>query len=133
IFKGWVVSLTLLCLILGRNDAGAFTFIVTQTNDSTKVTSLRGAIIAANFFGGYNTIVLKPKTYRLSMSGADEGQARRGDLDVRRGHLAIVVAGKGNATINATDLGDRVFQVFTNAHVMFSHLTIMGGNAGAGH
>jgi hypothetical protein len=107
-------------------------YVVTDTNDTTRITSLRGAIIDANRHGGNNTIILgqsrRRLTYRLTLSGADEDAARTGDLDITRGNLTIS-GPSSKATIDATDLGDRVFQVFSNAHLTLSHLVITGGTA----
>ncbi|HXI72683.1 MAG TPA: choice-of-anchor Q domain-containing protein [Verrucomicrobiae bacterium] len=116
------------------------TFLITNTNDSTNLTSLRGAIIKANRKGGNNTIILgqafEPRRnsqqrqwiFPLNISGADEDGARTGDLDVTRGNLTIIGA-TSNVIVDATGLGDRVFQVFSNAHLTLSDLVIRGGTA----
>src|SRR3974390_1490476 len=73
-------------------------FIVTNTNDlvgsgvrmSRESTSLRAAIIQANRSGGFNTILLQPKTYQLSVVGPDETNSLSGDLDITRGNLTIM-------------------------------------------
>ena len=115
-------------------------YYVTDTNDSVSVTSLRGAIIDANRRGGRNTILLgrppflhrqvqtQPWTFQLTLAGADEDAARTGDLDITRGTLTICGWTEG-VTIDATSLGDRVFQVFSNATLMLENLTIEGGTA----
>jgi hypothetical protein len=131
-------SVMLLLLIA---EAHAHIYNITNTNDTTEVTSLRGAIIDANHSGGNNIIFLgrggpyrgeyrqsHQGTYPLTIPGADEGAARTGDLNITRGQLTIVGVGS-NVTINATGLGDRVFQVFSNAHLTLSHVIIMGGTA----
>jgi hypothetical protein len=76
------------------HGANAEVFYVPDTIDSVGVTSLRGAIIAANQIGGNNTIILGPPpyvsyasqaryVYRLTISGPDEALARTGDLELR--------------------------------------------------
>jgi len=117
-------------------------FFVTDTNDSVRPTSLRGAIIAANRHGGNNTIYLgsirSPKRnqqqqqwiFRLTISGADENAARTGDLDITRGNLTIVGV-SSNVTIDAAGLSDRIFQVFPNAHLTLQNVTLKNGTAPA--
>ncbi|PWU21325.1 MAG: hypothetical protein C5B50_01985 [Verrucomicrobia bacterium] len=117
--------------------ASAKLFIVRETEDSTRVTSLRGAIIAANHLGGRNTILLAPRSgngdhfrrsFRLTIQGPDENEARTGDLNVTRGYLTIIVVSP-EVTIDATGLGDRVFQVHSNARLTLLNLRITGGSA----
>jgi hypothetical protein len=133
-------------LFLFGLQAQARIYFVTDTNDTTRVTSLRGAIIDANRRGGNNTIILiqsgllglisqqanhggsKPQIFHLTISGADEDAARTGDLDITRGNLTIVGVGT-NVTVDATALGDRVFQVFLRAGLTLENLTITGGTA----
>ncbi len=126
----------LLTLLLVR-CASAATYIVTDTNDTLKVTSLRGAIIAANHLGGNNTIILgdglhsakQPHwVYTLDISGQHEYSAQTGDLNITRGHLTISST-KPNVTIDASALGDRVFQVSSNAQLTLKNLNISGGTA----
>ena len=133
-------------LFLFGLQAQARIYFVTDTNDTTSVTSLRGAIIDANRHGGNNTIILiqsgllglirqqanhggsQPKIFYLTIPGADEDAARTGDLDITRGNLTIVGVGT-NVTVDATGLGDRVFQVFLRAGLTLENLTITGGTA----
>lgn len=125
----------LVASLLFSLSAHAVYFIVTDTNDSTAATSLRGAIIAANQAGGNNTIDLwnpsKHSIYTLTITGVDEGAGYTGDLNVTRGHLTIV--GLTNVTIDATGLGDRVFQVSRGASLTLENLIITGGTAPAGN
>lgn len=127
-------------LFLAGWSADARTVTIANTNDDFKINSLRVAVMAANFFGGNNTIVLdqtpaqKKKgvaaelVYHLIRSGGDEDKARTGDLDVTRGNLTII-SPRTNVVIDATGLGDRVFQVFSNAHLTLKNITITGGTA----
>jgi len=113
-------------------SGGATEFNVVNTTDTTNVSSLRGAIIAANAAGGVNTIILTQPIYLLTLSGADEDAAQTGDLDVTNGYLTIIGAGNSNVVISATNLGDRVFQVMSNAQLTLVNLTITGGVAPGG-
>ncbi len=128
-------------LCLAALPASALIFNVSNTNDTYSFTSLRGAIMVANQFGGKNTIILggskpephrrhqpTPRVYHLTISGADEDAARTGDLDVTRGELTIIGA-TTNVVIDATGLGDRVFQVFPKAKLTLQNVTITGGKA----
>lgn len=139
-FQG-ALTIAFTLLLCSLSAPGAVIF-VTDTNDSLKITSLRGAVIAANRAGGNNTIVLGQnllsqrnpqgaRIYNLTIAGADEDASRTGDLDITRGHLTIT-SSKPNATIDATGLGDRAFQVFQNAQVTLNNVTITGGTAPSG-
>ncbi len=97
----------------------------------------------ANAIGGKNTIVLGklPKnftnppphlTFHLTQAGADEDAARTGDLDITRGHLEINGLPLGDTTIDATGLGDRVFQVDAKASLTLENVTLQGGTAYGG-
>jgi hypothetical protein len=111
-------------------------FVVTNPQDTTGIASLRGAIIHANQIGGNNIIILGELgknrqhefVFPLTLSGADESASQTGDLDVMQGNLTIMGMGS-HVIIDATGLGDRVFQVFPNAHLTLSHLIIRGGTA----
>ena len=126
--------------VTGRN------YFITTTNDNWGVTSLRWVIMDANRHGGNNTIILgvepaqgqrnvtqRPRTcvYHLTITGADEDAARTGDLDITRGNL-IIASLNTNAVIDATGLGDRVFQIFPHATLTLENLTITGGAPGTG-
>ena len=127
-----------LALFLGSHAIAA-TFFVTETNDALRIRSLRGAVLAANRVGGNNTIILgqafnerrnqqRQWIYLLTITGADEAAARTGDLNITRGNLRIFGHG-AHVTIDASGLGDRVFQVSSNAHLTLENLTIRGGVA----
>jgi hypothetical protein len=126
-----------LCIaILFAPRAEGSIFLITNPQDTTSVASLRGAIIRANQIGGNNTIILEAlhknaqhqSVFPLTLSGADEDAAQTGDLDVKQGSLTIMGL-DSEVIIDATDLGDRVFQVFPKAHLTLSHLIIRGGTA----
>jgi hypothetical protein len=117
-------------------------YVVTDANDTPRIASLRGAIIDANRIGGNNTIILgrqsteragrgrsqPQRTFHLTRSGADEDAARTGDLDITRGSLTIIGPTNG-AVIDATGLGDRVFQILPHAQLTLENITITGGTA----
>lgn len=119
-------------LLVSGPWAIASSFVVSTTVDSIHPGSLRAAIIAANRTGGNNLIRLAPSrggsVYHLTIPGADEDNARTGDLDITRGSITIIGVGS-NVTIDATGLGDRVFQVFPGAHLTLENLIIKGGAA----
>ncbi len=134
-FKGTVSFLLFIAFCFHANAA---VFFVTETLDTTKTASLRGAIMAANQIGGRNTIILGrapnywqpswPWVYRLTIPGANEGASVTGDLNINRGELTIIGMSR-SVTIDATGLGDRVFQVSSNAQLTLDNLTIKGGTA----
>ncbi len=113
--------------LLAASQAQGRIFIVTDTNDTLKATSLRGAIIAANGFSGHNIIILKQGTYQLTIPGANESESHTGDLDITRGELEI----RGvdvRVTITAAGLGNRSFHIWPGAKVIFENLTLTGGS-----
>ncbi|HEY1791206.1 MAG TPA: hypothetical protein VGJ73_23870, partial [Verrucomicrobiae bacterium] len=129
---------TAFVFLLLQACANARIYIVTDTNDTTKVTSLRGAIIAANRKGGRNTIILgqtrdfwdhaRHWIYPLTISGSDESNAFTGDLNINRGDLTIMGMSP-EVTIDATGLGDRIFNISSNAALALENLRITGGTA----
>lgn len=141
--KSHLRNVVLCVLVLFCLRVCAKTYIVTDTADSTKITSLRGAIIAANRNGGRNTIILgnllnfrghsSQPVYTLSipltLSTVNENGSQVGELGITRGDLTIVGMGQ-NVVIDASLLNNRVFQVFPGARLSLENLTITGGNAG---
>ncbi len=90
--------------------------------------SLREAVIHANTNVGDFRILLQPGTYSLTIKDANEDEAQKGDLDITgNGAVTIVAVGAGQTTVNAADLGDRVFQVLAGADLTLDGLTITGG------
>lgn len=90
--------------------------------------SLREAIMLANSVADDLTIVLEGGVYTLSIVGAEEDGAATGDLDLLPGGtLNIVGVGSNQTIIDASQLGDRVFDVFSDAVVTLEGLTITGG------
>jgi len=118
--------------------AQGLVFFVTDTNDGVRISNLRGAIVAANRIGGNNAIILGQPfgqrrnnnewTFRLTIPGADETNARTGDLDITRGNLTIIGTSP-NVAIVATGLGDRVFHILPHTRLMLENLIVKGGTA----
>ena len=89
--------------------------------------SLRAAIMEANALPGTDTIVLPAGTYTLTDTGAGEDFAFSGDLDIRDS-LTIIGAGAGTTTIDASALGERIFQIFSGVKFDLSGVTLTGGS-----
>lgn len=111
-------------------------FVVSKTNDTNDGTcdadcSLREAIRAANAQTGADLIILPPGTYSLTITGND-ANAATGDLDITQ-ELAIMGTGSpADTIINASGLGDRVFDIL-GGPISISNITIQGGTGqGAG-
>ncbi len=107
-------------------------FIVTVLGDGIDLndgeTSLREAIIAANTNPGSDTIQLAAGIYVLTTTGAGEDVAFFGDLDIT-GDLTIIGTDSATTSIDASALGDRVFEIFAGVTFSISGLTISGGSA----
>src|ERR1700722_7225080 len=141
IMRGFILLAAWVVLFIAPRAKG-LVFFVTDTNDGVGINSLRGAIIDANRIGGNNTIIHgqqfgqqfvqrrsnNQRIFRLTISGVDEDNAQTGDLDITRGNLTISGMSP-SVTIDATGLGDRVFQIFKNAHLTLENLVIKGGTA----
>ena len=106
----------------------AHTVIITNTQDGTNRTSLRGAIIEANRRGGNNTIILTATNYDLSIGGSDEDAAQTGDLDIVGQNLTIVGQSNGTTSISANYI-DRVFHVLPHAQLRLVNVILTGGFA----
>jgi Ca2+-binding RTX toxin-like protein len=92
--------------------------------------TLRAAIMEANALPGADTIVLLPGTYRLTIAGQDENDARSGDLDITES-LTIIGAGDGSTIIDAAGL-DRAFHIIAGASLDLKGVTIINGDATLG-
>lgn len=103
-------------------------YIVTFASDSNQSShagmSLRDAIIQANATPGHNVILLPKGTYSLSESGS--GGDSEGDLDLLE-DVTILGLSKDEVIIDATSLGDRIFDI--SSSVTLSGLTLTGGHA----
>jgi hypothetical protein len=99
-------------------------------NGGDGVLSLREAIIDANATPGADTIVVPAGTYMLTLAGTNEDAAATGDLDITA-DLTIRGAGAGRTIIDASSLGDRVFDVHGGT-VTISGVKIQNGASTAG-
>lgn len=90
--------------------------------DDGSTGSLREAITLAAANGQADEIRLGPGVYRLDLSA-------QGDLDVNDIGLAVRIVGdgRGQTVIDATGLGDRVFDVWEGAILELEGLTILAG------
>ncbi|NQV25154.1 MAG: hypothetical protein HQ518_12390, partial [Rhodopirellula sp.] len=95
--------------------------------DAAGNSTLRAAIMEANALPGADTIVLLPGTYRLTIAGQDENNARTGDLDITES-LTIIGAGDGSTIIDAAGL-DRAFHIIAGASLDLKGVTIINGDA----
>lgn len=84
--------------------------------------TLRAALMEANANDELNRIVLRKRTYTLTVRGGGEDRARRGDLDVRR---SLTIEGRGALLRGGRH--DRVFDVAQNVRFAVSGLRIVGG------
>jgi hypothetical protein len=135
--KRHLKNVGLFVFLLFSLHCSARIFVVTDTNDTISAHSLRGAILEANRRGGQNTIILGGAhslrqrsvlwIYHLTIPGADEGAGLTGDLNITRGDLTIT--SPEIAEIDATHLGDRIFNVSPRARLTLQNLYIIGGNA----
>src|SRR5205807_2430480 len=102
-----------------------------DTNDSVcdSDCSLREAIVAANGNGQADMIAVPAGTYHLTIAGAGEEAAATGDLDITS-DMTIIGAGATSTIIDATGLGDRVFEEPPAAAATASNsdVTIKGGH-----
>jgi CSLREA domain-containing protein/uncharacterized repeat protein (TIGR01451 family) len=115
--------------------AQALTFVVTTTADGNNgactlaLCTLRDAVIAANTAGGANAITLPSNAnpYLLTLTGANEGAAATGDLDVTTGDLTINGGGAATTIIDGGAI-DRVFEVFSPATLTLNDVTVRNGS-----
>lgn len=91
--------------------------------------SLRAAIVNANLATStQKTILLPAGNYQLSLTGI--GGDTQGDLDITN-TVTIVGAGAGRSVVNATGLGDRIFEVVgAGRSLTLADLTLRGGSVG---
>ncbi len=101
-------------------------FVLDVESDVLGVNGLRQAIINANNLPGHQIIDLGAGNYTLSISGIDELDAATGDLNVTD-DLTIIGIGADRASIDATSLGDRVFNVASGVQFSLSGVTVLGG------
>lgn len=126
----------------GRCDIGAVEvprFVVNSTTDAldagvgdltcrtaSRVCTLRAAVMEANALGSA-AVSVPAGGYALSIPGAGEDQATRGDLDISQG---LTLAGSGRVVIDGRGL-DRVFDILGTARAVLRGVAIQGGNPGS--
>lgn len=90
--------------------------------------TVRAAIMEANVLGGRQTIILPPERYDLTLTGANEDQSLRGDLDILQDLTVRAADPTQRAIIDANSL-DRVFDIHNGASsVTLQNLTIREGD-----
>ncbi len=91
--------------------------------------TVRDAVTTAD---GSDTILLPPGTHTVSLAGASEDANASGDIDANSADDPLTIKGTGPdpsaVTIDATGLGDRVFDLSTGAEFLIANLTITGGS-----
>lgn len=114
---------------------GVDTFADTLAADSA--CSLREAIQAANANaqvdtcpagGASTTIILAAGTYTLTLAGRDEDLNQAGDLDIAA-HISIQGADRDATVIDASALGDRVFDIHPGAALALARLSLRHGGS----
>ena len=97
--------------------------------DASGKTSLRAAIMQANYAPDPDTILLGAETYTLTLGPAGDYDALYGDLDI---HTDITIIGADmTGTVIDMDGIDRVFHLQEDiADLTLTDLTIQGGNTG---
>ncbi|MCU0878189.1 MAG: Ig-like domain-containing protein, partial [Pirellulaceae bacterium] len=101
--------------------------------DSEGRTTLRAAVMQANSTVGNDTIVVPAGTIALTLANPVgfpiEDGSMAGDLDAYSGQITIQGAGQGETILDASALGDRVFETHGTAGFSLFDLTITGGTA----
>ena len=106
--------------------------------------TLRDAVLAANARPGFDAILLKPGTYRLTLAGTGEDLGATGDLDIR--DELSVVGGGGSTSASSTIIegnalaspswNDRVIDVMAGVRLELQGVTVRlgrtSGQPGAG-
>jgi hypothetical protein len=91
--------------------------------------TLRDAVTTAD---GSDVIELPPGTHSITLPGAPEDANASGDIDANSGDGPLVIRGTGASpaavTIDATGLGQRVFDLSAGADFLIENLTITGGS-----
>ncbi len=88
--------------------------------------TLRAALQIANDTPGPDKILLRARTYELSLAGAGEDGALTGDLDVTS-EVEIVGQGYQQSLIDAKRLKDRVFDVKPGGKLTLTKTSLLNG------
>ena len=86
------------------------------------------AIMEARASAEASTIQLPAGTYHLTLVGSGENEGATGDLDIGYRALNIIGAGAATTIVDATGLGDRVFDLHNGDRVVIQGITITGGS-----
>ena len=106
------------------------TLAVSTTSDSNGSTSgsLRFAVESANHGNGSPQIIhLRPGIYNLTIPPDSSDPVDTGALSITGSNVVIEGAGPGQTIINASGLGDRVFNVGSGANLTLQGVTVTGG------
>lgn len=93
--------------------------------DATLKCSLRAAVTEANAQNRPTTIHLGRATYSLNLEGGSSDSPTKGDLDVVG---KVIIDGRG-ATVDASGLGDRIFDVAQEGSLDARNLRLVGASA----
>ena len=93
--------------------------------DATLKCSLRAAVTEANAQNRPTTIHLGRATYSLNLEGGSSDSPTKGDLDVVG---EVIIDGRG-ATVDASGLGDRIFDVAQEGSLDARNLRLVGASA----
>jgi CSLREA domain-containing protein len=105
---------------------------VCETAPGNRTCTLRAAVQEANAAAGAGVIILPAGIYTLTVTGPGEDAARTGDLDIRN-NLTLSGASAGTTVIDASRLGNRVFNIgWLTTTVQISGVTIQSGRPAAG-
>ncbi len=141
----WAAAIAGALLLLSVTPTLAADFVVNTFTDAAKgptaspsvcetaagngVCTLRAAVQTHDSIGGTNRIILSAGTYSLTVTGSSSSTAATGDLDITGGNLTVQGASQTTTIIDASQLGDRAFDIFAGAGAIIQDLTIRGGVA----
>ena len=91
--------------------------------------TVRDAVTTAD---GSDTILVPPGNHTVSLPGAPEDANASGDIDANSTDDPLTIRGTGpnpsSVTIDATGVGDRVFDLAEGGEFVFENFTIAGGS-----
>src|SRR4051794_20113892 len=105
---------------------------VCETAAGNGICTLRAAVQTHNSVGGTNRALLSTSTYTLTLPGPSGNTGATGDLPVTVGNLTILGTGQSSTIVDASQLSNRAFDVFSTAIATVQDLTIRGGTAPSG-
>ncbi len=102
---------------------------------SNGYTTLRAAVMQANFDATLKKIFLGENTYPLTLTGSATDTSAINDLDIT-GEIQIVGAGPGRSVVDASfstaNIQTRLFEVQGTGKLSLAQLTVTGGNNNTG-